>query len=213
MSWKKNLSGRKKPSSVVSTALGRVGTSLQAVENRLRLLYGLAGEIGADLTPRIELTALAGDLTGPGCNDYRGRRWAATLALTNAAVGQVAIQAVDDLIVEGIWVASATAALELSVILGSASIAYAPAVTPVGLWTERLTDSATPERPPVLGHPYAAISLAGTTTIAAFRLPSNSITNVLMQPIHLPRGARCIVAAPTTAPATFAQVNFAGRVF
>lgn len=57
-------------------AFDRARTSLQQVEERLRKLFNLAGNIGATFEPDIRPVILAGDLDGPGYASFRGRHFA-----------------------------------------------------------------------------------------------------------------------------------------
>lgn len=57
-------------------AFDRAKTSLQQVEERLRKLFNLAGNIGATFEPDIKPVVLAGDLDGPGYASFRGRHYA-----------------------------------------------------------------------------------------------------------------------------------------
>lgn len=193
-------------------AAGRVATSLQSVEDRLRLLFGLSGDIGASLLPALGLTVDAGTLVGPGTNSYRGRRFAAFVNLTSAAIATVSFKAFDDLIISNLEYIGATGALELLVAVEDATPADITSYLPVGTWTERITNTTAPDRAPLGGHNAVAYAPRGIG-ISYGRYPSNTLIRLVQGEIHLPRGARIYVHAPTSAPATFASVNIEGRVF
>lgn len=66
------------------------GSALQNVEDRLRKLYGIAGDLGVSFRPEISLQVDAGTLLGPGTSLYRGRRWSwqSSVDLTAAGAAQ-----------------------------------------------------------------------------------------------------------------------------
>lgn len=86
------------------TAPKSTGTALQGVEDRLRRLYGIAGDLGVQFKPEISLQVDAGSLLEPGTNLYRGRRWSWQSAVDVTAAG--AAQAVHfwaPTIIDRIW--------------------------------------------------------------------------------------------------------------
>ncbi len=79
-------------------------SSLQGIEDRLRRLYGTAGSFGVSWEPNISLQVNTGDLTGPGCNLFRGRRFSyASSAQTLGAAGMQAFAFQVPAIIERIW--------------------------------------------------------------------------------------------------------------
>lgn len=69
----------------------RAIVNFQNLEDRLRRLLGLAGEIGSSFEPQLKPVVVAGDLREAGLSSYRGRHWGyASDAL--AGVGKVAQQ-------------------------------------------------------------------------------------------------------------------------
>ena len=80
-------------------------SSLQGIEDRLRRLYATAGSFGVSWEPNISLQVDAGDLTGPGCNLFRGRRFIYTSAPnTLGAAGMQAFSFQVPSIIEKVWV-------------------------------------------------------------------------------------------------------------
>ena len=81
-------------------------SSLQGIEDRLRKLYGTAGSFGVQWEPNISLSVVAGSLTAPGTNLFRGRRWSWNSGLQT--FGSAAMQAVSftvPTIIDKVWCA------------------------------------------------------------------------------------------------------------
>ena len=53
----------------------RARTALLQIEERLRRVFGMVGQIGLDLVPTMTPVAIATDLTRPGLSAARGRYW------------------------------------------------------------------------------------------------------------------------------------------
>lgn len=82
----------------------RTATGLQGIEDRIRKLYGNAGDMGVEWDPKITLNVDAGSLTDPGTNVFRGRRWTYQSSLDlGAAATANAVHFWSPTIVERIW--------------------------------------------------------------------------------------------------------------
>ena len=57
-------------------AFDRAKTSLAQIEDKLRKVFGLAGTIGATLTPDLTPSYVMGDARDPGTSNFKGRHWA-----------------------------------------------------------------------------------------------------------------------------------------
>lgn len=135
------------------------GSALQGIEDRIRLLYGIAGNAGVEFTPNVSLNVDAGSLTDPGTNVFRGRRWFFTSA-EDVAVATVHqnLMFCSPTIIERVWwnnrAAAGTNAIELSLVLPGGAIV--PSNDRTLFWRETYDADFTNQNPPMFFSAFVA---------------------------------------------------------
>ena len=132
--------------------------SLSDLENRLRVLFGLAGPIGASLDARLTPVLIAGDLREPGVSFSRGRSFAYSHEhQTNAGTTYHSVQFNADVLIEAVqgFTPLGGQALDCYITIPGESPAVAMSRT-AGAWRDRKT--STTDIPPIQdsGALYAA---------------------------------------------------------
>ncbi|MGV0982830.1 MAG: hypothetical protein ACOYB0_10765, partial [Polynucleobacter sp.] len=146
----------------VSVVPKSTGSALQGIEDRLRRLYGLAGDMGVDFKPEVSLSVDAGDLTGPGTNVFRGRRWVwqSAIDVGAAATGQ-AVGFNSPTIIERIWwQGGAATPIIISLLDAGGGI---PTLFRTLFWRETYGNNYVNENPPMNNSGWQAGPLGGTT--------------------------------------------------
>lgn len=151
-------------------AAERAKTALSNIEERIRKVLGLAGAYSLGLTEELVLQVKSGDLTGPGCSTYKGRRFMyASPATTNMAANfGWGLTITDHVILTSIWCAvpanPAAAITNMEIWMLAPDVAPATAMTTRGgTWVDGKLVTTTSERPPIFLTAEAASSLAGET--------------------------------------------------
>lgn len=139
------------------------GSALQGIEDRLRRLYGLAGDLGVTFEPNVTLSVDAGDLLGPGSNLYRGRRWwyqSVTDTALASTVSGLSFSA--PTIIEQIWVSALSANL-MPFSIGLVDPSGGPIPTPFRtvFWSELYSDNTVNQNPPMTNSGFQAGTAAG----------------------------------------------------
>lgn len=210
-------------------AFERAKVSLQNVEDRLRRLFGLAGEIGATFTPNLSPAIIAGDLREAGLSSYRGRHWS-YCSDPLAAVGKVANQGfvlqfqvaclVDGIFVTGIGQDSRA---ECHVIAPDVALPYPAPNRTAGTWIDNKMLSA--DAPPLLdtanavllgAGPWAALTrltrCATWTTNATTGMQGTELRK--LNGLYMPQGSQFVFDTSFVAlQVATVQVGCYGRVF
>jgi len=174
----------------------RARTSLASIEDKLRRSLGLAGDIGAAFRPDITPVVVADDPQRPGCNSFRGRRFAFSQTVGAVAGGAVVgCKAGVDLIITRFWTAATCAAVSsLDLTYNVAAEADVTAMTALSVQFTELSIAAT-ERAPIFVN--AAIPGAGVPTGReigrALMLSETSQQLLILEPLWLQSGAKLIL--------------------
>lgn len=213
--------------------LPKVGRDIKAtqvlgyVEEKLRRVFNLAGQIGVTLDPAVKPVILVDDLRDPGHAFYQGRGfvWSYSSFPTASGVGAYyvhSIQARDDIVTEFVWASGQLDAGASTLIL---YLTTPDEVTPVagitfttGAWRDRRT-SAT-DVPPLL-HNNAWQALTGTAALqenlmlgfAATTAVATQLPGAVPLKIFVPRGGCLNWRVEGYSGTTALNIGFAGRVF
>jgi len=197
-----------------SGVVRRARTSLAFVEDKLRRSLGLAGDIGTTFTADVSPMVIVDDPQRPGCNTFKGRRFA--LSQTVGAVaggGVVGVKAGVAVIITRVFVGATCAAVSsLDLTYNTPDEADVMAMTALVTGFTELSAVGT-ERAPVFTQ--AATPGAGVPTgrevgrVLMFGDPQYQ--NMIEEPLHLPAGAKLILRNNAN---TLAWVwGFEGRIF
>lgn len=118
-------------------AFAKARTALAAIEEKLRRQFGLAGEVGATLTPDIIPVVITGDLREAGNAANQGRAFQWCFTGTPGANGFFSLQPQADVRIDQVWASSSIAA-QFDAWLSVPGQAPAVAVaTLAGTWVDR----------------------------------------------------------------------------
>lgn len=144
------------------------GSALQGIEDRIRLLYGIAGNAGVEFTPNVSLNVDAGSLTDPGTNVFRGRRWFFTSAEDTALASTMQnLMFCSPTIVEKVWWNGRAAGQNpviCSLVTGGAAIV--PSNDRTLFWRETYDKDFINQNPPMF---FSAFVAGSGTGIRYFR--------------------------------------------
>ena len=198
----------------IGGALRRARTSLASVEDKLRRSLGLAGDIGAEFKPDITPVVIADDPQRPGCNSFRGRRFAFSQTVGAVAGGAVVgVKAGVPVIITRFWTAATCAAISnLDLTLNLNAEADVTAMTALSVTFTELSLVAT-ERAPLFVN--AAIPGAGVPTGReigrSLMLSETSQQLLILEPLYLGTGDKLILRNNAN---TLSWIwGFEGRVF
>ena len=167
-------------------------TSLADLEDRVRRLYGAAGEIGATFTPDAQPFVYAGDLTAPGLSTFRGRRFSYNVS-RNAVVYGVSnswqIKAAVPVIIENVVCTAFCTVAGRKIVFRAMSSTDAALASVYGFqqanWKENVTSFGQSN-----AAPFATDDDAGVAHFvnAGFTVASMALTNSVaaMIPVTLP---------------------------
>lgn len=209
-------------------AFDRAKTSLQAVEEKLRRLFNLAGTIGASFEPAITPVVVVSNLDDPGVGSFRGRHFAwvseefTAPGPANAVIGlRFGTEAIiTRLLFTGGKVPTRCAAYLFPPEL-EASAPAATLATPTGTWTDQR--QKTVDNPPLLGT-VAGIPVAGAVVnftqanrIAAWHYESGGGTGSPVLDcgtIHVPGGSAVYFdAGASILNTSLCRFGVYGRIF
>jgi len=153
-------------------AFERARQSLSDIEDRLRRAFGLAGPIGASLTPDLSPVMIAGDLREPGHSFNRGRSFVYWSDLMSTAANQYhTVQFNVAVLIEALYfppmILNGTVVRAYSTVPGQTP---AQAITRQGMgaWRDnRLVDT---DIPPIADSGAATGALGGGTDFASNRM-------------------------------------------
>lgn len=135
------------------------GSALQGIEDRIRLLYGIAGNAGVEFTPNVSLNVDAGSLTDPGTNVFRGRRWFFTSAEDTALASvHQNLMFCSPVIIEKVWwnmrAAGGSNAIRLAPVLPGGAIV--PSNDRTLFWRETYDADFINQNPPMFFSAFVA---------------------------------------------------------
>lgn len=193
--------------------LKRTLTSLQNIEERIRKLFGTAGDIGASFSPNLSISLDGGSLTEPGSQTFRGKHWGCVFQLFGNIANSAGIKPSVAVIVDGFEFYDAAGARQLRVRYtppgGADPIAMGGNLT---FWREQV--AAVADVPPFATN----AAVIGSTSTGTLMWVSNSSVNAIMAPskpykIHLPAGSRLTFTNEAAGANTDAFCTVWGRIY
>lgn len=186
-------------------------SSLGFIEERIRRLLSLSGDIGTEFKADASLVVIAGDASSPGCSINRGRRFASMFDVQSGVTASQTFKAAAPVVLTHYTMSSLTAGVQVEArtLAPDQADPYVIA-TAGGSWLENLERQA--DRPPLLTAAVVQpLTLVGTT-FHSYRTQANGVVRVDLN-MHLPLGGRLHFCFQNAAPATYAALTVFGYTF